>query len=273
TNSKVIYAAASGSLSRSVDAGQSWTALAAIDQSAFAQIDDVAIDPSNPDVIYAAHGTLDRSVDGGASWQTIHAESRQRVRRVALDTLNPSLIYVGTEVHGVQAMEIALDLLLTATPPPAEVREGTTARISYELRNQGPFSASLVSLSGTFSQAAATTTIVSNRGTCSPSAGAFTCSIGALGPGEVARVTFDFTPAAGAFLVSARASAHERDPVNDNNAAQVTINAMSAPSAPTGGEPSSGRRGGGGTTGPFELFALLLIAGVVRWSANQRGRE
>ncbi|WP_153067048.1 DUF11 domain-containing protein [Steroidobacter cummioxidans] len=266
TNSNVIYAAASGSLSRSVDAGQSWTALPAIDQSAAAQFDDVALDPSNPDVIYAAHGTLDRSVDGGASWQTIYSGSRKRVRRVALDTLNPSIIYVGTEVHGVQAMEIALDLLLTATPPAAEVREGTTARISFEVRNQGPFSASLVSLSGTFSQAAASTTIASNRGTCSPSAGAFTCSIGALGLGEVARVTFDFTPAAGVFSVNARASAHERDPANDNNAAQVTINATSAPSAPTGGGSSSGRRGGGGTTGPLDLFALLLIAGAARWS-------
>ena len=183
TNSNTIYAAGTGGLSRSVDSGQSWTALMDLAPNYSTEIDDIAIDPSNPDIVYAAHRVLERSVDGGASWQVIYSGARQTARRVALDTLDPSIVYVGTQVHGVHAMQIAPDLRLTATPPTTDVIEGTSAHVTYELRNYGPFAASLVSLTGTFSQSAASTSIESDHGTCTRSDGTFSCSMGALASG------------------------------------------------------------------------------------------
>jgi hypothetical protein len=185
----------------------------------------------------------------------------------------------------VHAMEIASDLQLTSTAPTADVTEGTTARITYELRNQGPFAASLISLSGTYSQTAASTTIQSTRGTCTRSAGTFTCAIGSLASGNVATVTLDFTAAVGSFSASAFASGHERDISSGDNAAQASVNVVSAPSPPTQPPPSqpnppsqpspptnvgSSGGGGGGTTGLFELFVLLLLAGLARWSARSQ---
>ena len=263
TNSNVIYAAGSGGLNRSTDAGHSWVTLTTLDPH-FMEIYDVAIDPSSPNILYAASALVERSVDGGASWETIFSRvgSVQQARHVALDTINPSIVYAGTLSHGVQAMEIAPDLILSATPPTASVTEGTTASITYELRNQGPFTASSVTLTATHSQAAASTTITSTRGNCTRIAGIFNCSIGALASGAVATVTFNFTPALGDFTVNAAASAYERDPARDNNASQVAVNVTSAPSQPnppsTPNPPTNG--GGGGSTGLFELFVLLAFA-------------
>ncbi|HET9229013.1 MAG TPA: hypothetical protein VFR31_20210 [Thermoanaerobaculia bacterium] len=76
---------------RSTDDGESWnfadTGLSA------SLIEDLAVDPHRPGVLYAAAGTsgaLHKSVDAGASWSRLNLGG---VRDLALDPKTPSLLY------------------------------------------------------------------------------------------------------------------------------------------------------------------------------------
>jgi photosystem II stability/assembly factor-like uncharacterized protein len=79
TNSNVVYlAAAGGGVWKTTDGGQAWTPLT--DNQPSLEIDSLALDPLNPDVVYAGtdmgffgsdgEGIL-KSTDGGATWQQL----------------------------------------------------------------------------------------------------------------------------------------------------------------------------------------------------------
>ncbi len=52
----------------------------------------LAVDPDDPEVVYAASGTLYRSADGGETWTGLFG---RRLEVVALDPAHPAAIYVG----------------------------------------------------------------------------------------------------------------------------------------------------------------------------------
>jgi photosystem II stability/assembly factor-like uncharacterized protein len=55
----------------------------------------LAVDPRNPEIVYAAAGTLYRSADGGETWAALFGTG---LKTVALDPANPAAIYVGGSV-------------------------------------------------------------------------------------------------------------------------------------------------------------------------------
>lgn len=82
-----------GGMFRSQDAASSWSLSSA---GLYANnILSLAVDPSNPAVVYA--GTwrgISRSADGGQSWEPV-LQRIKAFRTVAVDPLNPSVVYAG----------------------------------------------------------------------------------------------------------------------------------------------------------------------------------
>jgi photosystem II stability/assembly factor-like uncharacterized protein len=84
-------------LIRSVNSGSTWDSLLTI------IIDDVSINPLNPDVIYVACSDLYepgiyRTLDGGDTWTRFAEESglaQPRVRVVTVNPVNPAVVYTG----------------------------------------------------------------------------------------------------------------------------------------------------------------------------------
>jgi|GEM_PF-797994 len=101
TNSNVIYAGSDGfnpgfPLYKSMNGGQSWTALGAV-----SNIDDIAIDPTNSSIVYAASDIIQpylfRSTDGGITWSTVVSSGFSRVRSIVIDPKDHTRLYVGAD--------------------------------------------------------------------------------------------------------------------------------------------------------------------------------
>ncbi|MHC4428127.1 MAG: WD40/YVTN/BNR-like repeat-containing protein, partial [Planctomycetota bacterium] len=103
----IVYAgAAEGGVLRSTDGGQSWTPL--FDDQPSISIGAVAIDPSNPDVIYAGTGEVNpgggsvayggaglfRSEDQGETWEFVGLEDSGAIGRIRIDPTDPDRIFV-----------------------------------------------------------------------------------------------------------------------------------------------------------------------------------
>ncbi|MHC4416502.1 MAG: WD40/YVTN/BNR-like repeat-containing protein [Planctomycetota bacterium] len=102
----VYIGAAEGGVLRSPDAGQTWTAL--FDDQPALSIGAVAIDPNNPDVIYAGTGEVNpgggsmayggaglfRSIDQGATWEFVGLEDSGSIGRIRIDPTDSSRIFV-----------------------------------------------------------------------------------------------------------------------------------------------------------------------------------
>lgn len=104
---ETIYAgAASGGVYKSIDAGQNWTAV--FDDALSLSIGDIAIAPSDPDIIYVGTGeanagggsqTYDgvgvyKSVDAGETWQNCGLAESRNVGRMVVHPDNPDILYV-----------------------------------------------------------------------------------------------------------------------------------------------------------------------------------
>jgi hypothetical protein len=57
----------------------------------------LAIDPSNPSIIYSGRFGISKSMDGGSSWKDIGLTNFSMVDSLAIDPKNTSIIYAGTE--------------------------------------------------------------------------------------------------------------------------------------------------------------------------------
>lgn len=114
SNSNVVYAGscrgsvalqagnmASLGVYRSVDGGVTWGA-ANDTNSATQCINDLAVDPGNPDTAYAASAAagLLKTVNGGATWSPLPGLSND-VRAVAVDPTQSNVVYVGTQAGGI----------------------------------------------------------------------------------------------------------------------------------------------------------------------------
>lgn len=83
---------------KSVDSGASWRVVNAAISNAV-----LAIDPVNPDVIYAgSFGEVYRSVDGGITWEgTLHGLVDGYVEYLVIDPLHPRTLYAGVRYEGI----------------------------------------------------------------------------------------------------------------------------------------------------------------------------
>ena len=93
-----IYVATRGSgVLKTTDDGASWSAVnTGLSDGAELSVAALAIDPVDPDIIYAgnANGVF-RSTNGGASWSYVSRGAMARVRALAIDPLDPAVVYAG----------------------------------------------------------------------------------------------------------------------------------------------------------------------------------
>ncbi len=96
---EVLYAATAGGVFRSPDGGASWTAL---DRTIGRRdVRAVAIDPRDPDVVYAgtASDNIYKSTDGGATWSfSGNGVGDPYILALAIDPHDPNVILAGTAV-------------------------------------------------------------------------------------------------------------------------------------------------------------------------------
>jgi photosystem II stability/assembly factor-like uncharacterized protein len=92
---------------KSVNSGEKWTGmkLAPSSQNVYASTYSVAIDPSNPDILYAGGyyndgsnymGKVYKTTDAGQNWTDITGSILGCAESIVIDPSNPSKVYVGT---------------------------------------------------------------------------------------------------------------------------------------------------------------------------------
>ncbi len=100
----VFAASATGGLFKSTDRGQSWTPV--FDRQALLTIGDVAVDPTNPRLVYVgtgeangghnnfAGGGVFKTEDGGISWQFLGLQATTSIGRIVIDPEDPGRVFV-----------------------------------------------------------------------------------------------------------------------------------------------------------------------------------
>lgn len=109
-NPKVFYvAAATGGIWKTINAGTMFFPV--FDKERTISMGDIALAPSNPDIIYAGTGEEDsrnsispgagiyKSVDGGKSWKLMGLEATQQIGRIVVDPTDPNIVYVSALGH------------------------------------------------------------------------------------------------------------------------------------------------------------------------------
>src|SRR6266550_447208 len=104
-NPAVIYvASASGGVWKSVNKGTTWTPI--FDDQSVSTFGDIAIAPSNPDIVWAGTGEQNnrqstswgdgvyRSTDAGKTWTHLGLENTRHFGRVRVHPMNPDIAYV-----------------------------------------------------------------------------------------------------------------------------------------------------------------------------------
>jgi photosystem II stability/assembly factor-like uncharacterized protein len=109
TNPEIVYALP-GSIRKSYDGGRTWqTIMNGIQPLLDTRVSSLAIDPNNPNVLYAGlggffGGPLYKSVDGGANWLNISGNDPylgSGIISIAIDPNNSNTVFVGTAGPGV----------------------------------------------------------------------------------------------------------------------------------------------------------------------------
>ena len=92
-NTSNLYAIASGFLFKSTNAGASWSPMGVGLPSGFGNL---AIAPSNPNIIYAAQGATQvyKSTDAGATWNAV-GPVRGLLNKLLVDPTNPNILLYG----------------------------------------------------------------------------------------------------------------------------------------------------------------------------------
>lgn len=108
-NQQIAYlAAASGGVFKTTDAGSTWTPL--FDNETTMSIGDIALAPSNPDIIYIGTGeanggsgslTYDangvyKSLDGGLTWTNIGLQNTRMTGKMEIHPTNPDIAFAAT---------------------------------------------------------------------------------------------------------------------------------------------------------------------------------
>lgn len=102
----VLAASASGGVWRSVNNGTTWQPV--FDDSPVSSIGDIAIAPSNPDIVWVGTGEHNnqrschfgdgvyKSVDGGKTWTNVGLKESLHIGRIAIDPKQPDIVYVAS---------------------------------------------------------------------------------------------------------------------------------------------------------------------------------
>ncbi|MEM8893910.1 MAG: hypothetical protein AAGC88_04975 [Bacteroidota bacterium] len=105
-NNNIIYCGtASGGLWKSTSGGVYWEPI--FDHEKAASIGSIAIDPTNPSIIWVGTGEgnprnsqtqgygIYKSLDGGKTWLHLRLEKTRSIHRLAINPLNPDIVYEG----------------------------------------------------------------------------------------------------------------------------------------------------------------------------------
>ena len=97
----------SGGLWKTIDGGETW--YETTDDLPLIGVSDIAVDPTNPDIIYMATGDADgwdtysigllKSTDGGETWEKSldwSYDQRRGVWMIKVSPLNPNIVYAAT---------------------------------------------------------------------------------------------------------------------------------------------------------------------------------
>jgi photosystem II stability/assembly factor-like uncharacterized protein len=102
-------ATATGGLWKTTTAGITWTPL--FDNQPTISLGDVAVAPSNPDIVWAGTGEANarnsvswgdgvyKSVDGGKTWHNMGLRDSQHIGRIVIHPTNPDIVYVAALGH------------------------------------------------------------------------------------------------------------------------------------------------------------------------------
>jgi photosystem II stability/assembly factor-like uncharacterized protein len=109
-NPNVVYvASASGGLWKTTNGGVTWKPI--FERQGTISIGDVALAPSNPDVVWVGTGEskprnsvsfgdgVYKSTDGGKNWQHMGLNETERISAIAIHPQNPDIVYVGALGH------------------------------------------------------------------------------------------------------------------------------------------------------------------------------
>ncbi|HTD24085.1 MAG TPA: YCF48-related protein [Terriglobales bacterium] len=97
TDPKTIVVGALDGVFRSKDGGDSWTQITPLNHNEMKNFESVAIDPTNPDIIYAGTWHLPwKTIDGGANWKNIKngVIDDSDVFSIIIDPKNPQVVYI-----------------------------------------------------------------------------------------------------------------------------------------------------------------------------------
>jgi photosystem II stability/assembly factor-like uncharacterized protein len=102
---EIVYVgAASGGVWKSTDGGLTWNPV--FDDQPVASIGAIALDPTNPDVVWVGTGEgnprnslsvgngIYKSLDGGRTWQHLGLEKTEHIDRIFVDPSDPRVVYV-----------------------------------------------------------------------------------------------------------------------------------------------------------------------------------
>ena len=107
--STVYIAAASGGVWKTTNGGVTWKPL--FDKQPVQSIGDMAVDPSNPDVIYVGSGEANvrnsvsfgngvyKSTDGGRTWRQLGLTDTRHISRIVINPIDPRKVYVAAIGH------------------------------------------------------------------------------------------------------------------------------------------------------------------------------
>lgn len=102
----IYAAAATGGIFKSVNNGTTWTSI--FDQYGAVSMGDMAISPSNPDIIYVGTGEntstrsahygdgVYKSTDAGKTWTNVGLKESKRIGQLAIHPQNPDIVYAAT---------------------------------------------------------------------------------------------------------------------------------------------------------------------------------
>ena len=95
-NQDRLFLAITNGLIKSEDRGRTWKFVDILIPPQQLPVDAVAIDPTNPRIVYVGVGAfMYKSEDGGVNWSVLKLDTQKRISIIAIDPRNPRSIFLG----------------------------------------------------------------------------------------------------------------------------------------------------------------------------------